>query len=683
MTLYPRSIWLLANCFLGTLLLSDRASAAGLIPADRRIDWTPGVNVGVVGGIPASRIQFVNVGTTDKVEYKCYADVRVVPGSAIVAATNILTSLSGGFTANDVGKRIYVSGAGEKGGALSGNITSYTNSHIVVISATAALTVVNQPAMIGTNNKTALQAAIDAAPSNQFVYIPAGTYLVDGTLTPKSNKIIRGAGQGSTVLRMRGNATIQNSGDSPDHTPTITIVDGATKGSTRVGVDSTVGVGVNKLITISALNPPWVHYTPGWYASGPSDDGHDRTRLLNSTHYVTSISGTTINFSPPLPLDMADTPKITPWTIILRGFGVEDLTLDMTDSVALAAVYFSQAYGCWIKNVEVLNATSRQVWFKKMVNSEVRGCFFHGSVGTGSNHEGLDLVQNDCFNLIEDNTLINAGKPAIILGDWGGGCSGNVIGYNYVVNENLSQGALETSICVNHGPHNAMNLVEGNVCQSVKSDGYYGSSSHNTFFRNYISGEYGANVDWPLAVNFAKWSYYSTFVGNVFGKRDLGQIYETTVKGYPNKTKVIWKMGYPNTGNPSFRGWSPDPEVMSNPANEQYADPSPNGAGNSGHNGPFDSNVVKTTIRHGNYDYVNNKIVWETDDSKGIDHSNHSIPPSLYLAGKPSWWPAATPWPPVRPDQDPLVCELPAQKRLKELTEKRPPPPSNLRKGSG
>ena len=40
----------------------------------------------------------------------------------------------------------------------------------------------------------------------------------------------------------------------------------------------------------------------------------------------------------------------------------------------------------------------------------------------------------------------------------------------------------------NHGPHNMLNLIEGNVFHWYKDDGYFGSSSHNTLFRNGIFG---------------------------------------------------------------------------------------------------------------------------------------------------------------------------------------------------
>jgi hypothetical protein len=510
------------------------------------------------------------------------------------------------------------------------------------------------------DSTTAIQNAINNARTGQVVYIPAGTYKISGSITARSNVTLRGAGMGVTVFKPQGggNGTIQNSGDWPVPSPTITITSGATKGSNSVTVNRSSGAAAHKLITISSINPSYAWHMASTYGSGPNYNGLDKTRLLNSTHYVTSIRGNTINFSPPLPIDMSNAPKITPWkSIILVGFGLEDMTFDMTDSKAIAPIFLSQAYSCWIKGVEVANTRSRQMWFYKMVNCEIRECYVHDTAGTGPNHEGIDLALESCFNLIENNICINAGKPPIILGDYGGGCNGNVIGYNYIHNGNTLSSALEASISVNHGPHNVMNLVEGNIGQSVKSDGYFGSSSHNTFFRNYLSGDYLSNVDWPLTVQMCKWSYYMNFVGNVLGTSGAGQIYQATDNGYSNNTKVIWQLGYPNTGNTSYSG------VYSG---------TPTDPGNADPTSKRDSAVESSVIRHGNFDYATNSTIWDSSIA------DHSLPDSLYLSARPAWW-GSLAWPAVGPDRSLMVGHIPAESRYLAMPHLAPNQPASLR----
>jgi hypothetical protein len=71
----------------------------------------------------------------------------------------------------------------------------------------------------------------------------------------------------------------------------------------------------------------------------------------------------------------------------------------------------------------------------------------------------------------------------------------------------------------------------------------------------------------------------------------------------------------------------------------------------------LDRNVNATILRHGNWDYVNKHVVW--DDRI----SDHTIPNSLYLTSKPSWW-GELPWPPIGPDRSPMADQIPAKQRF-------------------
>jgi hypothetical protein len=71
------------------------------------------------------------------------------------------------------------------------------------------------------------------------------------------------------------------------------------------------------------------------------------------------------------------------------------------------------------------------------------------------------------------------------------------------------------------------------------------------------------------------------------------------------------------------------------------------------------ANDVSATslFRTGNFDTVNNSVKW--DPSK----SDHTLPPSFYLRGKPGWWPSGSPWPWAGTDLLPMVGTLPAKDR--------------------
>jgi len=71
------------------------------------------------------------------------------------------------------------------------------------------------------------------------------------------------------------------------------------------------------------------------------------------------------------------------------------------------------------------------------------------------------------------------------------------------------------------------------------------------------------------------------------------------------------------------------------------------------------STDVSTTslLRHGNFDYVNNAVVWSSTNS------TRTLPPSFYLRATPAWWPSGMPWPWAGPDKNPMVGVLPAKNR--------------------
>ena len=112
--------------------------------------------------------------------------------------------------------------------------------------------------------------------------------------------------------------------------------------------------------------------------------------------------------------------------------------------------------------------------------------------------------------------------------------------------------------------------------------------------------------------------------------------YETFTNNYSYRVPTIYRLGYPGMANNGYTGTNP-------PSSDIAA---------------LDLGVATTLLRHGNYDYATRKTNW---DSKITDRV---LPPSLYLAAKPAWWPAELRWPAVGPDQQPMVGLIPAQLRF-------------------
>ena len=551
---------------LGALLFVAFISSstfAEMIPADRKTDWTPGVTVGVPGGIPD----------------------RTTIGATVDAAK-------------------YGTGSVDASGAIG--------------------------------------AAIDACKPGQVVFIPAGTYRLDSRVyrAYAANVTIRGEGMGKTILKANSKAQVLLLGtaDWPRPKAGIAITGGASKGNAVLTVADASTITVGKLVRIEQDNAPYV-------ITGTKPTTN--TKVMSATFKVTEKAATTVTVAPPLPIDFTLSPVLVQYSISpLSNTGVEDLTIDC-NSLSGIGIEFDQSWGCWIKNVEIKNSRSRQMLLVCFVSGEIRHCYTHDCVGGGPNHEGIDLYEDASFNLIEDNIAYNGGFPGIILGDSKGGCAGNVIAYNFSYNGNVGAGTMAgMDISVSHGPHNMMNLVEGNIAGGMGSDGYFGSTSHITVARNWFTATHPKAAENLIAVNIGRWNNYFNLVGNILGTSSFssnGLFQPETPLGY--EKPIIYKLGYPNMGNNGFtKTWGPTtpPDYTKQSANQPRGDPA--GGGKSLQE--RDLNVKNTMIRHGNYDYLNHAIAWDPAIA------DHAIPTSYFRTSKPAFF-GNLAWPPFDPAAPP------------------------------
>jgi Endopolygalacturonase len=484
-----------------------------------------------------------------------------------------------------------------------------------------------------TDCSSIIQNAIDKCPKDQVVYIPEGTFRVATLLhfgKDKSNSTLRGAGMGRTILFSANNNPIFSVGTltwppadkSQDNW--VPISSGATKGSNTITVGNTAAFVVGAPIAIAPNPlPPWAHNLGGF---------PDTFRSMRVYFKVRSKTSSTVVFDPPCPFDFSgmNPMALADPTPMVEGVGLESLTLDMSKSTATMPIWIQQAWGCWVKEVEIKGAYSRQMRWDMVVRCEVRSCYTHEARGDGPNHEGIGFNLAS-WNLIEDNVCNSGGFPAIVLEDGINPASCNVIGYNYIVNNP------HWDIDLNHGSGSILNLVEGNVIGKFEDDNYFGSSSYNTIFRNRISGQ----------VALKHFALYYNIVGNVLGDTWVNA-YETDAFRYWSKgVKPVYELGFPNIGNDSYAGTigptdSPDYSKLPNTLDGCQQ---------------LDRNVKATILRHGNWDAAHKDVVWDASIS------DHTIPNSLYLKGKPSWW-GELPWPPIGPDRSPMTGLIPAQKRF-------------------
>ncbi len=460
----------------------------------------------------------------------------------------------------------------------------------------------------------AINSAIAAAAAGSIVYLPAGTYRLDSgiNLRNKSNVTLRGAGPTQTVLDARNSngASVYVGADTqwPDDYSTggTSITSGLSQGSTSIGVSDASSFAVGDIAIITEDNNSSL---PELHVSG-------KTRVRGQLTRVTAKSGSTLTISPGLywTHSTSRSPKAHKLTAKVANVGVEDLKVNLTNSSAPFGVYVQQADRCWVKNVSIIQMSNYGIYLAYGFESEIRHCDVRNRKAGGSNGAGI-LLERSTASLMEDNILVGA-FPILEANFMS---TGNVFAYNYC-DDSTVFGTQGGAIDTNHGPHNSFNLYEGNIAPNLQCDGYFGSASDDTVFRNWLTGTSpGADNRQPILLQRFTRNY--SIVGNILGKS--GQ-------SYPG----IYSFGLPNMGNGSSTG------VAQLSIGTLWADwgKSPGASGFQ----ELDLDVQLTTVLKANYDASTGSI--PLLEALGTD----SLPNSLYQSSKPSWfgslaWPAFSP----------------------------------------
>jgi hypothetical protein len=482
-----------------------------------------------------------------------------------------------------------------------------------------------------------INAAIAACPSGQVIYLSAGTYEVSD-LTMKSGVTVRGAGAGRTTINAGNGYGFR----SPESTFSFTtrgkqaIAKGAwlTKGSTSVTMASIPGSQfiVGKLIIIDQEDDnTLVFHRVGNYAG---------TRNLRHVSRITGISGNTITFATPLPYTFVHAQNPMAQAIASTDLaGIENMTINASSCVRLTATD-----RCWVKNCELTEFDNEAILVRYSHQIEIRRCYIHDAAGFPNQSDGYGILAQYAVScgLFEDNIGYRTSYMFIMNGN-----DASAFLFNYALYM-ARAGYLwqNPAFNCNHGPHSILNLWEGNVGERWQNDGYHGSASHQTLFRNHIHGVHPVYTQDRRIMDFCRASYYFNAVGNIIGDSSWRPAYyeasKTKGKGYWNSTLdrsagYMWVLGYPNMGGAGLTEAVPL---------ENFTPPG----------GTYpDSKVAATLLRHANYDYYNRATLYQNGMSR-------TLPPSLFYASKPAYF-GSLQWPPIGPDVTGLVRNIPAQAR--------------------
>ncbi len=495
---------------------TQSGSQVGIIPPSRLYDWTPGVNVGVPGGIPTNRTNIIDIS---QAPYFASGSVQTTTGT-IAKGSNQLTVVSPiDFR---VGQRIFVKNASTNYYVDTLIVDLYTsitaiNGNTITLADPAKAAATNT--LVEHDDGSIINQAIAEAPNNSVIYLPPGIY--KGSISiGRNNVTVRGAGVDVTTIDCTGTCGVISKGDGFYNAPDISITSGAFAGSKVITVADASNIGVGTMIRISADNDkslPVISVT-----------GYQNIRSQNSV--VTAKSGNTLTINPPIMWGPLNKPVIKVSAGYVNLSGIEDLTLDGSKAAPTFATILGNAYGCWYKNVKIKGAGNYTMTLGGLMN-EIRHSYFDEQTGGGTNHAGL-LTGDATGFLFEDNIVLKA-QPLIEIN----GSASGVIAYNFMT------GGVAN---INHGPHNQYNLYEGNYMEGMISDGYFGGESETSIFRNWITG----------SIALKRFSRNFNIVGNQLGGYSLGQpnIGNGSSEGtVAPSAGVYWADWNPTTG-PGIRG---------------------------------------------------------------------------------------------------------------------------------
>ncbi len=514
-----------------------------------------------------------------------------------------------------------------------------------------------------TNNVSQINACIAAASAGTAVYIPAGVYLINGTINMKSGVALRGAktsappflptadssattfNVGSNYVSFYGGSKSANW--SPGAGLGTKITSGYTQGSRSLTLSSVSGYNVNDYISIFQDDDPSIISTYQCNYCG-EDNGNYHTKQQYAK--ITNISGNTITIDRPVyyVTPNVTTPQVRKQIMGISKSGIENIRLNGNGGNP-HIIFMTFAVNCWVKGVETYNtggvSGNNHIELDFSHQCEVRDNYVH----TGSGHDsganyGITIFFWNSDHKVENN-IVRDTRHSIVFAGGGSGCA---ILYNYsmdnwesvmgspaVPDSNLSEDM------ISHGAHPHMNLYEGNYVINFSADYYHGSASHNTFFRNYVAGKRNTpSFSWGVwGIDDMDYSRYYNIVGNVIGQP----------------------------------GWTSG-SVLAN-GSCSPSEPAAYRFGCTGSPGSYgDGLPYSTAIKHGNYDYVSDSVAyWDGG-------SDHTLMKSMYYNSAPSFM-AGYQWPPFGPDLNPMVGNLPAKDRYEGKSispASKPSPPLNL-----
>jgi hypothetical protein len=373
-----------------------------------------------------------------------------------------------------------------------------------------------------TNEQTGIQNAINAlGGTGGVVYFPAGSYIINSSLTIKSNVVLRGERSFNTQI------VITNVPAGEVHG--INIIQNSQTGK---WIDIESGYDLHSsILTLTNVSSfaagCWVEIHEGTNSAWKMSSWPD---MIGQIVQVTEVTSTTppagtvrlasplrIQCEPSLPLYGVLIPPQIRRIVPIENAGLENLhitrtvagTADTRDNTY--SVGFRFAVHCWVRGCEFSNSFGAALGLDYSANCEFTGNYIHDAYefdGGGSGY-GVCFTYRTSEILTENNIFKRLRHSMLVQG----GSNGNVLGYNYSREQYKYEyyiGSTLVADMVCHGNYTYANLFEGNCAAYADVDTSHGMNGpYNTFFRNRARG---ASTQ-AMVVNDTLCSN-QTFVGN-------------------------------------------------------------------------------------------------------------------------------------------------------------------------
>lgn len=434
-----------------------------------------------------------------------------------------------------------------------------------------------------------INAALASAPSDTYVGLAAGTYQVTSPIiisdfaSLKSNVVLRGAGANQTmfvysgsgtgggcyadVVNLEGSCIYVGGGEEnvcsfAGASTTATVTAGTyAQGSTYLsitncgsstpatGAVSNLKVGgvifVDQLAETNDTGTIWNCATTvtsgGGGCAGNGDGGGMRSdgpcngstceRVQVQGFTVVGINGSVVQVAEPLYLSQWRTsqqPQAWFPTNTVSNVGVENLSVNTTNASGFNSTFNLVACSkCWVAGVRSLDTNRSHVRTIYSVHDVIRDNYFYKNQTGGTVSYGFE-IGGGWYHLLENNITqqITDSDPSCT-----GPCAGNVIDYNFDVDNAYSGTGYIVPPFFLHAGGDAFNLWEGNIGPGFSTDNIHGTHHFETVYRNTLPGWQsqclgGTCYVQTTPITLTAGSRYMNIVGNVLGQPSFHTTYQ-------------------------------------------------------------------------------------------------------------------------------------------------------------